>query len=624
MLSTLISLLLFEFGVTQEVKPRIHGVASGASRARGISIVGGRERTMVTAWLADFRGCRSLLCADADTGSYQEYTFDTPTKRSVPYAHLISSSLKIYSMFGERFIEFDPLARTIETKRILGEQGAAMAMTEGNDGRIWAATFPDGLLYSFDPSTKTVSPPFSILSASWPLYPRSLVAQGKWLYVGYGFKESRLYGVHIPSGTIKDYTNTLPGTEAIPGQAARVEETQDGDVQANWKKEGPFFRLHKGRITETPRRKRAVAYSGSQDTVLSRGIDVTKRDIYLDVPRKVLRVNDGIEHKYPINYCSSGARIFSLGTRINSNNQEATVFGSTGHPLALFSFSRGSFKRMYPAKVAGHFNCIVSSESGRIYGALYGKGGLLFDLTESFLRGREPKPLLSKVRQLGRPLEMIEHPESQELIIAGTPGYGFTEGVLVIYSPEAGGTSQQIEVLPRQNVMAMTILPNGNLLGGTTSLPGTGGTNADPGAQLFLLDWNTKKVVLRKRFSAGEARDIRDLITGTAGEVYGIASGPTIFAIDDRLEILRQRDLRGFGTDAGGQAPEVLLLGPDGFLYVLLKETILRVDPQSLEVIDSVATHAEQGLTWCDSAIYFSDGATLKSVEASTLGWPKR
>ena len=125
-----------------------HGVASPISNHRGVvSTVDGNGRNVVLVWLFDHRGGYSLLMIDAETGKSEEFTIPFNPKQDTPYSSILSSSNKFYTHFSDHFTEFDPVKRAFTfTQKTMPQM--AMAMTEDDNGKIWAITYPNSGMIS--------------------------------------------------------------------------------------------------------------------------------------------------------------------------------------------------------------------------------------------------------------------------------------------------------------------------------------------------------------------------------------------------------------------------------------------------------------------------------------------
>src|SRR5690606_12165752 len=98
-----------------------------------------------------------------------------------PYASLLSSQNKFYTLFNGYFVEFDPAKRAFTFHP--ATSGSAMSLTEDNAGKVWAVTYPNSVLVSFDPRTQEFHDYGSISQQNWKQYPRAIaVDDSGWVY----------------------------------------------------------------------------------------------------------------------------------------------------------------------------------------------------------------------------------------------------------------------------------------------------------------------------------------------------------------------------------------------------------------------------------------------------------
>src|SRR5690606_1729096 len=150
-----------------------HGVASPISNHRGtVATVDGNGRNTVLTWLFDHRGGYALLMVNAETGESEEFPVPFKLTGDAPYASLLSSKNKFYTLFNNYFVEFDPAKRVFTFHH--ATSGSAMSLTEDNKGKVWAVTYPNSVLVSFDPETLEFHDYGSVYQQNWKQYPRSI------------------------------------------------------------------------------------------------------------------------------------------------------------------------------------------------------------------------------------------------------------------------------------------------------------------------------------------------------------------------------------------------------------------------------------------------------------------
>jgi hypothetical protein len=172
------------------------------------------------------------------------------------------------------------------------------------------------------------------------------------------------------------------------------------------------------------------------------------------------------------------------------------------------------------------------------------------------------------------------------------------------------------DLVPEQCGKAMAALPNGDVLVGTSIEAGTGGTAVATQAMLYRIDWKTKKRVETWPIDPGAAQ-VRDLVTGPDGRVYGLTGKGGFFVFDPRRgRIIHQEQLTRYGGVTGSQAPRVMAIGPDGKLYMLFHDAIARVDLKSFQHSEAArpGVPVHTGIAIAQGRLYFASGTHICSV----------
>jgi hypothetical protein len=167
-----------------------------------VSTTGENGQKVVLMWLMDHRGGYSLLKVNVETGKSRQ--FDVPFKfGDAPYASILSSKNKFYTLFNAHFVEFDPVKNEYTFEHASTPQ-AAMAMTEDTNGVIWAITYPKSGVVSYDPKTKEFKDYGSVYTQIWNQYPR-YVARDKsgWIYFAIGNAYSQIVAFNPATGVSK-------------------------------------------------------------------------------------------------------------------------------------------------------------------------------------------------------------------------------------------------------------------------------------------------------------------------------------------------------------------------------------------------------------------------------------
>lgn len=601
-----------------------HGVAVPVCRARGVAAtVDGEGKPAILVWLADYRGTRGLLMLDAATG--QGVTYDVPAPEGdSPFAVLLSSRNRFYSLFADHLLEFDPASRAF-TFVGKGAGGVAMSITEDSQGLIWAATYPNSHLASFNPTTREMVNYGPINSENWPQYQSYLAVDDTgWVYVSIGNVRSQVIAFDPRTGQAHPLGKD---SERKTGTGV-VFRGVDGVVYGAPHSGGPWYILSGGQATPTakPTVARAPIRSGSQEVVLGEFPD-GQRIQRIHVPEKwvEIRATDGSVRRLTFDYASEGAYVQSLVC-----GPDGRIYGCAGHPLRLFAYDPATDRFTHHGwrQENGHLNALAV-QRGRLFGALYG-GGYLYDYdvtapwNDANAGPTNPKILANGGTDIGRPHALLAHPDGHTLVMTGTPGYGYTGGGMLIHDLDTGKTEVlgHQALIPEQSTLALDAIGAGSVLvGGTTIAPGTGGEVRAKEAELYLMDFASRRITYHAPIIPG-AREIRDVKVGPDGLVYGLATGQVLFGFDPATRrIVHQEALTRYGDLTGSQAPRLILTGPDGKLYVYLTKAILRIEPGTFrhEVLVVPPVTIGVGLALHRGRLYFMSESRLWSWQVPGL-----
>ncbi|NLF16383.1 MAG: hypothetical protein GX595_03890 [Lentisphaerae bacterium] len=602
-----------------------HGVAAPVSRSRGAAAtVDGQGNHVVVIWLADHRSCTSLLVVDATTGTSEQIQVPV-TRADSPFSVLLSSDNRWYSLFGSRLFQFDPSTRTFTFS---GDtpQGMAMGTFEDSSGVIWFGLYPSAHLVSFDPRTREVVDHGPLNQENWPQYPSTIARDSQgWVYMGIGTGRAQIVAFNPQT---KETRRLIPKDRRPQGATGAVFLATDGQVYAT-AKDWDYHTALGGVLTpcEAPKVPRVPMKTGSQESVFAAFPDGS-RIVRLEVPERRMLIRDagGAERMVAFAYDSDGSHVLSVQA-----GPDGAVYGSTGHPLRVYRYDpeKGELTNHGLRDENGHFNA-MAVQRGRLYGAMYGHGVLYeIDVNRPWADrdpdNPNPKELVRSQPNINRPHALLAHPDGRHVIMGGTPGYGLTGGGLHIVDLQEGKGAilPHTEVVPNQGPNCLIALQDGNLLGGTTTMPGTGGEQLASEAELFVLDWAQRKVVWRQAVLPGRSRYM-DLLLAPDGLVYGLAVDSTFFVFDPATRtIVHQEPLQErYGAVAGSQAPRVMALGPDGRIYVVFVNAIVRLTPGTYahEKVGDLPVSASAGVALVKGRLYFTTGSRLCSYALPGLG----
>lgn len=587
-----------------------HGVASPISNHRGtVATVDGNGRNVVLIWLFDHRGGYALLMVDAETGKSEEFPVPFPTGKDTPYSSILSSDNKFYTLFNGNFVEFDPVRRAFTFHHAV-KRKMAMGMTEDDQGAIWAVTYPNSGIVSFDPKTRKLNDYGYVYKQNWPQYQRYVAADNTgWIYFGLGNTASQIIAFNPVSRKAKPM---LAETERERG-IAYVYRDQDGKVygQALGGKNEEWYEFYEGedrKIGKIHTSEPVPIITGSQalfhvdfpDGKKLKVCDLTERRLVVEDP--VTKTSKEVS----FDYSSEGAWIMGLGA-----SPDGKISGGTSFPMRFFSYDPKN-NSWLNLKAPGQFNALTRQGESFFFGVY--PGG-------SLLEWRDGKPVhfIRTSPVIHRPHRLLAYPDGKTLIMGGTPEYGYTGGGLLFWDREKRSSVllQDSNIVIDQSTMSLVALPKGKLLGGTTTTPGTGGEKKANLAELYLMDVATKQLEWHKPFLPG-VQTYTDMAIGPNGLVYGIADRKIFFVFDaKKQQLIHQQDLAEFGITAAEQSPRVFVMGEKGKIYILFREGIARVEPGFFKInfLAESPVPIDAGGDYLDGRIYFVGGSHIYSYQ---------
>ena len=238
-------------------------------------------------------------------------------------------------------------------------------------------------------------------------------------------------------------------------------------------------------------------------------------------------------------------------------------------------------------------------------------------------RGKEhqanPRPIARWQQDVCRPRTALVHPDGRHVLMAGFAGYGRVGGGIGIHDLETGEDTlltASENLLPGHSCITLRALPDGSLVGGTSVAAPGGGHPTATEAEIFVLDWATRKVVHRAVPVAGDGNVVS---LATAGPlVYGLSGTSTFFVFDSATrEIVHREDWSRYGS----VPRHALHNGPDGRLYAILANAILRLDPATYrhELLSWTPVRADAGGALANGLLCFASGTHVWSYAVPGL-----
>ena len=217
-----------------------------------------------------------------------------------------------------------------------------------------------------------------------------------------------------------------------------------------------------------------------------------------------------------------------------------------------------------------------------------------------------------------RPHDLLAHPDGKTVVLAGTPGYGYTGGGLLFWDRETQRETvlEHTDIIPDHSTMSLVALPEGKLLGGTTTGPGTGGEVKATEAQMYIMDMETKTLEWQAVVFPG-VQSYSDMILAPGGLVYGVADLVRFFVFDPvKREVIHEENLEGsLGRTASQQQARIFVMAPDNVLYMLFAKGIARVDysTHGITLLAESPVLIGPGGTYLDGRLYFGSGSHVYS-----------
>ena len=600
-----------------------HGVATPVSNHRGtVATVDGEGRDVVLVWLFDHRGGYALLMIDAETGASDVIPVPFPPGGDCPYASILSSRNKFYTHFNSYFCEFDPAKRAFTFHHRTKPQ-MAMGMTEDDNGVIWSVTYPNSGVVSYNPVTGEFTDYRYVYDQNWKQYQRYVAADDAgWVYFGIGSTASQIIAFNPET---REAIPIASEEERITGSGYVVRAT-DGKVYGHTGSDENWYVLHEGQATkiDKPEAIDAKPIITSSQSLFHTAFPSGKKLVACDLVNRKLTVEDpttGERHTNDFDYTSEGAHVMGIATA-----PDGTIAGGTAFPMRFFNYNPKT-DEWTNREAYGQWNTVVL-QGDRFFAGGYGGGFLLeWDPASPWVatvKGNDacnPKFLTDCTPTIHRPHDLLAHPDGKTLVLAGTPGYGYTGGGLLFWDRETGERTllEHTDILPEHSTLSLAALPGGKLLGGSTTAPGTGGEEKAKEAELYIMDMATKTLEWHAVVFPG-VKGYTDLCMAKNGLVYGVADRGRFFVFDPATrEVVYEKETAGvFGATCSQQGPRVFVQNPDGVLYMLFVKGIAKVDlgTHAITLLAESPVPIGPGGTWLDGRIYFGSNSHVYSYNA--------
>ncbi|MFW6171247.1 MAG: hypothetical protein ACODAD_12210 [Planctomycetota bacterium] len=602
---------------------RDHGVATPISNSRGlVSTLDGEGHNVVLVWLMDHRGGHAILMIDAETGETEQFPVPWDRSHNSPFTSLLSSDNIYYTHFDTHFAAFDPEKPGFtfweKTKPRMG-----MGMTASDDGLIYAATYPNSGLVQYNPETGELTDFGYLYDQNWAQYQRDVACDDTgWVYFGVGNTKAQIIAFN------PDTEATIPmfSEEERPQGRGVLYRDVDGKVYGKLQA-GDWHAFYQGEKThigpELEKRNPKQIITGHQglfwrsfpDGTRLAKCDLVNRELVTETP-------DGEKHSVEFDYESEGAHL--MGVNIAPNN---TVCGGTAFPMRFFSYDPASDEWINRPGF-GQFNTVATRGDYWYVGGYTGGWLLEWDPSKEWVnteKGNEnsnPRYLTQAKPTINRPHDLLPYPDSELVILAGSPAYGYTGGGLLFWDGVTGEETilEHTDLAEWLSPYSLLDLPDGKLLCGMSTRPGTGGEKKAEEAEILILDIDTKEVEWRGKLFDG-VDSYYDLCHGPDGLVYGLIGTTKFYVFNpETKEVVHDQELaEEFGKTTGQQGPRVFVTDPEGTVYILFRNGIGRINPDDFSIgwLADSPVGIGPGGDYYDGRIYFGSGSHVISWRVS-------
>lgn len=566
----------------------------------------------------------SYLFIDAETGKTEQVYPEGAGWGA--YGVLMTPENVIYDTMGNHLVAIDVPTR--KARRVGSFDGGFSlgGYVRAGDGTVYAGLYPKATLVSWNPTTETFINHGALNDETWPQYLRPLVMDSSgWLYGSIGLQEGQVVGFHPPTGA---KVALIPKDKRRRGQP-ELFRGEDGQVYANAEGWG-WHRLSEG--TAMPTEHAPPPEARPDMRTFPDGSRITG----ISIPDRKLSITDAgakEPRELRFDYASTGVTIYTIVA-----GPDGKIHGSTGVPLRVWSFdpATGEMWNSGIGGYTGHINQFVR-QGDKLYGAVYSGGQLLeYDPREPFddvdmKLSKNPRQVHrdpAAVDLYGRPNAVLAHSDGRHILVGGKAARVVRGSGMLIYDTATGREIilDRKELLPDHGINAMTSLPDGDVLVGTSIHPPTGGSaGTDTTAMLYRFNMATRTITERWPLQP-ESPAVYDMVVAADGLVYGLAEPSRFFVFNPASgEFVHQEELTDYGDAAGYMAPRCMIVAPDGNIYAVFHQAVVRIEPGTFRhrAIFNTAENITAGIAIQEGRLYFACGPRLFSCALNPSADPQ-
>lgn len=498
--------------------------------------------------------------------------------------------------FPMRFFSYDPKKDSWINRAAYGQWNT---ITRQGD-RFFVGGYTHGFLLEWDPAK--------------PWVPTVPVGHGKET-IGWGYSQPDYYHFHGLLDEVRIYGRALTLEELDQGgaegaAAAWSFEEGQGTVAVDSSGQGNNATIHGAEWVEGKVGK-ALKFDGNA--------------AFLEVPdapslhpEKALTVEAWVYPTPPHQHGYGG-----LLNNIAGHGNSRLLIMDNGQTLAQVAIGGTAQNVLGPLVKNNAWNHVAYVFDGTYeYWVVNGQVGKKYPRSGALTVQSNPRFLTQCHPDINRPHDLLAYPDGNTVVLAGTPGYGYTGGGLLFWDrrTQTRVLRTHEELLPEQATMSLAPLPAGRILGGSTTAPGTGGEKKAKEAELYILDLTTKNIEWHAVLFPG-AQSYTDLGPGPRGLIYGVVEQQLFFVFDPRKrKVIHTLSLsENMAPTLSSQGPRVFVRTTQGDTFMLLAHGIARIDPDTFAVklVAKSPTPLTAGGDYLDDRLYFASGSHLVSWKVS-------
>jgi outer membrane protein assembly factor BamB len=163
------------------------------------------------------------------------------------------------------------------------------------------------------------------------------------------------------------------------------------------------------------------------------------------------------------------------------------------------------------------------------------------------------------------------------------------------------------QVIPGQSTVSLRQLPNGLLVGGTSTEAPGGGHQAATEAVIYLMDPITRNVLSQTEIGP----DVFSLEVLSNGNVAGVTRDSHLFIFDpNTIKVLSNTDVKTYGGILN--AGQSLIRDKNGNVYLILYSTISKVSPDGkITKLTNLPEGATSGIAIRAGELYYASSSHL-------------